>query len=120
LRMAKPSLQRDKRHRMDNRAVNEEVMKSVEDIINTLNDDEREQFSELIDTCREREALLKKSETHMAQDFEKLLRLSERFHAKTQNLYSTLRKLEKSCQLLNDTTSTFMLQLISDDQFYHS
>jgi hypothetical protein len=95
-------------------------MKSVEDIINTLNDDEREQFSELIDTCREREALLKKSETHIAQDFEKLLLLSERFHTKTQNLYSTLRKLEESCQVLNDTTSTLMLQLISDDHFYHS
>lgn len=95
-------------------------MKSIEDIIDTLNEDERERFSELIDTCREREALLKESETRIAQDFEKLLLVSERFHTKTKNLYTTLRKLEESCQDLNDTTSTLMLQLIGNEQPYLS
>lgn len=95
-------------------------MKSIEEILVNLTEDERKEHQDIIDECLLREASLNESKEKMQETKEKFSVLTQKLANDIEIFNELFVKINQISKELNDKVNTINLMNIPDDKFFHS
>lgn len=95
-------------------------MKSIEEILTNLTEEERKEHQKIIEECLLREASLNASKEKMRETKEKFSVLTEKLASDIEVFNELFLKINEISKELNEKVNTINLMSIPDDKFFNS
>jgi len=95
-------------------------MKTIDDIVETLTDEEKILFKNLIDECKERERFLTENKKNLNTEMLKLTQATEKLMVNLKKFHMTTVELQKVCKDAFTKLNTNVLEKIDDNMFFNA
>lgn len=92
-------------------------MKTIDNLIETLSQEEKELHKELIEECKEREVIFNKLSQSIERDIKNICQLYTEMLKDIEYVYKISQDLDKICKGFNNDGAV-LLSLIPDEKFF--